>query len=159
MSNYLSISGGWSSTHKRKLPPQYFTFAGRTISILVFAPIETMKKKNGVTTDVPTGKTNKEVSCDLAPYMIGNRRDNNLSSDNQHIATTNDAVDEEFMRIFTLSKFRKELILVGIDTSIALDNDTIDEHLRAICIQSHQIIFQAIQYLKLVSIHPLTRQC
>ena len=74
-----------------------------------------MKKKNGVTTGVPAGKVNKDISYDLAPFIIGGSRGNDLSIDDQNSIASNDAVDEEFMRLFTLSKFRKDLMLIAID--------------------------------------------
>lgn len=57
-----------SNRGKRKRD-QPFSFQARKISILLFAPIETQQRKSTTITGVPSGKTNKEVSYDLEPFI------------------------------------------------------------------------------------------
>ena len=54
---------------KRKSPLPY-TFPANKMSITLFGPIETQKRKNSVVTGVPSGKTNKDILFDLHPYII-----------------------------------------------------------------------------------------
>ena len=107
-SSGTSSGGGVSGQKRNATPPQPFTFAAKELSITFSAPIETMKQKNGVTTGVPKGKTNKELSYDLTPFIMGRNHDS--ASENDEESDNNvKSVGEEFMTMFTLSKFRKDI--------------------------------------------------
>lgn len=70
--------GSGISSQKRKAAQSSYEFPASKTCISLYAPIETHQKKNKITTGVPSGKTNKDVTYNLAPFiLIG--RDNNSS--------------------------------------------------------------------------------
>lgn len=78
-----------------------------------FAPIETMHKQTSVVTGVPSGRMNKEVVYELSTF-IGDNNDDTSNSSTLSSGSNDDAVDEEFVDLFTLSYFGKDLmVLVG----------------------------------------------
>ena len=106
-------SGGGSSSRKRKASSIPFTFQATQMSITLFAPIETTQKKSGITTGVPSGKTNKGLTYDLSPFIIGGDKDD-ISTDSGPLED-NEVGDEEFIVSFTLSKFRKDLMVLAME--------------------------------------------
>ena len=106
----LSGSGG----QKRKSPPPPFKFQASQVCITLFAPIETEQKKTGVRTGVPSGKTSKELIFDLRPYIVGGV-DDNLDDSSPSLDDEKENGDERFAEIFTLSIFRKELMVLAAE--------------------------------------------
>ena len=96
---------------KRKIVPSTFVFPASKMRISLFAPIETHHKKDKVTTGVPPGKTHKEVTYDLSPFIICGINDDSSES----VGDDDEEVDEVFANTFTLSHFRKELMAVAAD--------------------------------------------
>ena len=55
-----------------------------------------------MTTGIPEGKTNKELTFDLSPYIIGGRNDDDSASDGSSYIDAEDVDDdEEFIETFT----------------------------------------------------------
>ena len=104
---FTSSSGG-----KRKSIPPPFSFKATAICISLYAPIETLEKKAGITTGPPSGKTIKEVNYDLSGHIICREDDANsasLSVDDDNA----EGVDEEFDEAFTLSIFRRDMMVLA----------------------------------------------
>ena len=83
------------------------------MNLSLFVPIETPQKKVTVTMDVPSRKSNKDIVCDLRPFIVGGGSDDiseELRNSIDDEVESND--DEEFVNSFTLSHFRKDLMLL-----------------------------------------------
>ena len=110
----LNSSSGRSSGTKRKSAPPPFTFKATKLCISLYAPIETLEKKAGITTGVPSGKTMKEVSYDLSGNIVREDDSNSVSGSidgDDSVAV----VDEEFSSAFTLSIFRRDLMVLACE--------------------------------------------
>ena len=66
-------------------------------------------------TGVPTGKIVSELSFDLSPYIIGGK-DASDSDDSLDSMVTNTISDEEFISTFTLSRFRKDVMVMAVQS-------------------------------------------
>ena len=111
----ISGSGGGLSGMKRKMPPPPFTFPASHICISLFAPIETQQKKNAVTTGVPAGKVNKEITYDLRPLIHNGGPDDASYDSSPSLGDEVQTNDENFIDTFTLSSFRKDLMELAVD--------------------------------------------
>ena len=108
----LTGAGSTLSGSKRKVPPPPFTFQASSISISLFAPIETMQKKAAAKTGVPPGKTIKELTYELRPFIIGGDNDDGSAGSDGLLGTV---MDEDFVSIFTLSRFRKDMMELAVN--------------------------------------------
>ena len=99
---------------KRKSPPPAFTFQAKKVCITLFAPIETEKKKTGVRTGVPPGKTSKELMFDLGTFIVGGVDDDSDDS-SPSLDDADDNGDERFDDTLTLSFFCKELMVLAMN--------------------------------------------
>ena len=107
----LSISGAGATSQKRKQVPAPYLFPANKLFVSLYAPIETEQSKTNMKTGVPSGKTNKKLSYDLSPYIIGGKDDTSISSSDDK----DEVDDEEFINSFTLSLFRKDLMVLAGD--------------------------------------------
>ena len=107
--------GGTKTKKRKKNPPQHYTFPAKGISLSLFASIEKQVKRNSSVTGVPSGKIVSELSYDLSPYIIGGK-DVSDSDDSLDSMVTNTISDEEFISKFTLSKFRKDLMMMAVQS-------------------------------------------
>ena len=64
--------------------------------ISLFAPNETQQKKTNAVTGVPSEKTNKEISFNLTPYIMGGGGENDDLSEVSHplLVDKVDAINE-----------------------------------------------------------------
>ena len=107
-----SGSGGGTIGQKRKAPLP-FIFLTTKLCISLHAPIETQEKQTVVITCVPAGKTNKEMTYDLSPFVIGRKDDGGDTTSNKSAASLDgedEVADEDFDTNFTLSRFRVDLM-------------------------------------------------
>ena len=107
----LAGAGSTLTGSKRKAPPLPFTFQASSMSISLFAPIETMQKKAAAKTGVPPGKTIKELTYELRPFIIGGDNDDGSTGSERLLG---DVMDEDFVSVFTLSRFRKDLMEMAV---------------------------------------------
>ena len=99
------------SRKRKKTEEVHYKFKARSLSIILHAPIETMCRKNTTTTGVPSGKTNKELEYDLEHYIIGG-----LVDDEDSISSISTEYNDEFFKHnFTLSKFRRDLMVLALE--------------------------------------------
>ena len=77
----------------------------------MFAPLETMNKANSKLTVVPKGKTNKEFVYSLDNFIIVP----NQLFDDQESTLDEGSRDEYFSSLFTLSRFRKDMMLLAME--------------------------------------------
>ena len=96
------------TSNKKRKSPDPFVFKARKLSVTLHAPIETLDKNKSKVTCVPSGKTNKEFEYDLSNFILNDAEDdddsNNADCDR----------DEYFMSLFTLSRFRKDMMLLAL---------------------------------------------
>jgi len=84
--------------------------------ISLFVPIETMQKKTAVKTGVPSGKTIKEVTYYLRPFIIGGESDDVSEDSHPSLGGEGEVMtDEDFISTFTLSRFRKDLMVLAVE--------------------------------------------
>lgn len=106
-------------TNKRKAPDTY-EFKARSISICLYAPIETRHRKNNYTTGVPKGKTTKDIQYELERFILHSSNEEAPNSNNSSAEASNEINehkrenDESFKSCFTLSKFRKDLMQLAV---------------------------------------------
>ena len=102
----ITNSAHTTASSKRKKPSN-FTFPARKLSIVLYAPIETMEKNFFTITGVSSGKTNKEFVFDLDPFIF-------LPAD---CLDSEELVDEDerFIALFSLSRFRKDMLQMSME--------------------------------------------
>ena len=111
----LSGSGEGLSSLKRKAAPLPFTFKTTKLCISLYAPIETQQKVASVTTGVPSGKTNKEFTYDLSGFIVGGIDKAASNGSSEVLGDDDEVADESFDVSFTLSRFRKDLMVLAGD--------------------------------------------
>ena len=105
-----------SEPAKKRKKIDLFKFKARSLSIYLHAPIETIHRKTTVTTAVPTGKTIKSIQYDLERFILNfdpigsDSEDESMSSN-----VEKEDLDERFATSFTLSKFRKDLMVLALE--------------------------------------------
>ena len=111
-----SIVCNSGASTKRKSPPPPFTFPASSLLVSLYAPIETMVKRTAAKTGVPSGKTIKELRYNLSPYIIGGGNDDASDDSRPSLSGEPDETDDQdFIDTFTLSLFRKDLMVIAMD--------------------------------------------
>lgn len=122
----VSVFGGGLISQKRKQAPSLFSFKVTKLCILLHAPIKTQQTMISATTRIHVEK--KELMYNLSQFIIGGRDDASNGS-NISLGDDNDVVDDEFDSAFTLSLFRKELMVLAgeqfLKEEYGLDNKII----------------------------------
>ena len=98
---------------KERVPPAPpFKSKANSICISLYAPIDIIEKKAGVTTGVPFGKTIKEIPYDLSGFI--ERDDDNTNSASLSVDDEDEVVaDEKFLDKFCVSIFRRDLMVLA----------------------------------------------
>ena len=96
-------------SHRRRLAQS--SRAERTLGTCLHAPIEMQLHKNTSITGVPSGRTNKEIACDLDYHVFTPDAPDAFDED---VKCDMPDEDERFVSMFTLSRFRKDLMLHAI---------------------------------------------
>ena len=103
-----TVSSEEPPTKKKKT---VYKFKATSLSICLHAPIETFYRKSATTTGVPSGRTTKDVNYDLKRFILPDLEN---ESDSDSVSSDN-AIDDSFVHLFTLSKFRKEMMIIAVE--------------------------------------------
>ena len=104
----ISQTSLFLTSNKKRKSPDTFIFKARKLSVTLHAHIETLDKNKSKVTCVPSGKTNKEFEYDLSHFILNEAEDDD-DSDNADCDR-----DEYFMSLFTLSRFRNNMMLLAL---------------------------------------------
>ena len=90
-------------------------FKARNLSIILYAPIETLEKPTSKITCVPAGKTNKQLGYSIERFILGGG-EGDTDEDEEDVDVDKVLNNDEFFRMmFTLSRFRKDIMVLALE--------------------------------------------
>ena len=108
-----SISNASETVRKRK--QEGFVFKARDLSVTLYAPIEVLERPTSKVTCVPPGKTNKQFVFNLDRFIVSGNEDGVDETSEDIDGRDESEEDEYFVSMFTLSRFRKDVMMVAME--------------------------------------------